>query len=116
MKDTTNRPNRGQDIWYQDVIDLGFKVLPQNDSVFEEQYGYPYAIISKKLCKGFVADWNQHTHVVSVQHLNKELDILGTMATDNYDSLLILLEFFNKEKNADTIINVGEMENKTLEP
>ena len=38
-----------EQINYSDIVELGFKIEPQNDEIYFNQYGFEYCIITKKL-------------------------------------------------------------------
>ena len=50
-----------KEIWYKTVKALGFKQKEESDSVYMDQYGYPYKIIQLKLSKKYYLDWDQTT-------------------------------------------------------
>ena len=89
-----------EEIWYKTIKELGFKEEYQDDSVYENQYGYPYKIVSLKLSKTLYIDWNQVTRTCELIRQNKECDILGRMPIRDEEHLNEIIEFFT---NKDTL-------------
>ena len=91
-----------QEIWYDNIQKLGFKEELQDDEIFEKQYGFPYKIITLKLAKGILVDWNQVTRTCQMIRLDKEATILGRIPIRNLDDLKTLIEFFLGKKDVST--------------
>ena len=49
------------EIWYKEIKALGFEEKEVKDTVYEDQYGFPYKIIQLKLSKRYYLDWDQTT-------------------------------------------------------
>ena len=83
---------------YQDVIDLGFKRENMNDSVFESQYGYKWFLVTKKLYKGIVAEWNCNDRTVKIVRYKKS-DVKSKIEVEDLKELKKYIAFFTKKNN-----------------
>ena len=70
-------------IRYKDVIDLGFKRQDTHDSVFFDDNGYVWFLVTKKLSKRRYLDWDCETHAVTLYKEDKDhnTDAVKTMYT-----------------------------------
>lgn len=68
---------------------LGFKRRNDHDAIFEEQHGYPYFIVDKKICKGIIVNWDIETHEL---RLYKKHNFVREITPDE---LNLLLEIHN---------------------
>lgn len=82
------------EIRYKDIVDLGFKSEPIDDSVFFEQFGYPYKIIQLHLSECTVLDWDQRDRKVSIILSDEYGHILKHGYIPDVDTLKELVSFF----------------------
>lgn len=61
---------------YKEVMELGFNRIDCRDSVFEEQNGYSYFIVEKKLLKRIHVDWDCETHELKLYKKNNLVRII----------------------------------------
>ena len=84
-----------------DVMALGFTRQLEHDSVYEEQYGYPYTIVSKFLYETkkieVSADWDQTTRKVSITKHNKKSGEIIEKTCDVPLTYLQIIDWFLKE-------------------
>jgi hypothetical protein len=52
------------EFFYKEVINLGFKRIGENDSVFFDQNGYEWFRVEMKLKKNLYLDWDCESHEV----------------------------------------------------
>ena len=81
---------------YADIKALGFKTSVESDSVYENTYGFPYKIISLKLRKNVIADWDQLTRQVVIQKCKDNGIILETYNVPSLENLRSLVAIFKK--------------------
>ena len=55
-----------KEIWYKDVIALGFKRKIDHDDIYFDQYGYDYFRVEMKLSKKRYLDWDPVTRKVEL--------------------------------------------------
>jgi hypothetical protein len=80
---------------YKDVIDRGFKRIPESDKIFFNENGYDWFIVEKKLTKGFSLDWDCKTHFITLIRANKESEIKGRIfLTGDLEELDRVIKFF----------------------
>ncbi|MDA3854967.1 MAG: hypothetical protein PF569_01815 [Candidatus Woesearchaeota archaeon] len=80
-------------IRYKTIKELNFSEQLEEDTVFEEEYGYPYKIFEKKLMKNLYIDWDQTTRECTLLRtkkgkIRKETPIL------NEKELIDIVNFF----------------------
>lgn len=97
-------------IRYRDIMDLGFKEEEYIDSVYFDEYGYPYTIITKKLTKRVHLDWSKETQLCKMVRVDKEYNIKGEMPIKDLDQLKEFVEFFCG-KNKTTEERIADIEN-----
>lgn len=81
-------------IHYKEVMDLGFDEETDDDQVYENEYGYPYKIITKKLTKRISIDWDQVTGFCEVIRCNKEEEIIARERIIDIVMLKRIVSFF----------------------
>lgn len=88
------KPNDG--IRYKDVIDLGFKRQDEHDSVFFDDNGYDWFIVTKKVFKRMYLDWDCEEHTVTLYHEDKDHNVepIETMCT--IEEVRKILRIFGK--------------------
>lgn len=84
---------------YKKVIDLGFRREDQSDSIFYDEYGFNWFIVTLRLFtaknKDFVElDWDCNTREVEMIRYDKECTILSRMKIETYDELVRIVNFF----------------------
>jgi len=84
-----------EQINYSDVIELGFKRQDMDDQVFFNQNGYSWFLVTKKLTKGIVAEWDCEKKTVELVKYNKKSDVLGRLQITSLKDLIDLIDFFN---------------------
>ena len=88
-----------QEINYIDCVNLGFKKETANDSVWLKQYGYEYFILSMKLTKDILLDWDLRTRFVRMIRCDKQGTILGKIQLSDLAEVQSIVKFFtNKDK------------------
>jgi len=93
-----------EQIEYQNIIDLGFKVEETSDTVFFKQYGYELKLFTLSLTNLIYIDWDQSTRMCQMIRLKdrKDCNIVGRMEIENLQHLVKMIEFFKgKPKNYD---------------
>ena len=85
-------------IQFKDVKRLGFKISTEHDSVYESQYGFPYKIITYKLKKYILLDWDQVTGKCELLICDSESTILLRQDVPNLEKLIKIIETFKKQK------------------
>jgi hypothetical protein len=85
-------------IKYSDIMNLGFKEVQCNDSVYEKEHGFPYCIITKKLTKVIYLDWQKDTKLCMMVRLYnvKTGDIAAQLPIENLAHLNVVIDFFTK--------------------
>jgi len=80
---------------YKTVIDLGFEREDQTDSVFYNEHGFNWFIVTKKLLsKKIKLDWDCNTHEVKMIRLDKKKNIIGTLYVETLNELECIINFF----------------------
>lgn len=82
------------EIKFKDVMALGFKRIDSHDQVFIDQYGFDYFIVSKKVMKHLMFDWDCNTHFVTLLKIGKEGHILSKIEIADLDELTMYINFF----------------------
>lgn len=82
---------------YKTVIDLGFVREDIGDSVFYDQYGFRYFIVTKKLDEKINLDWDCNTRMVTMIRSNKSETIVGKMYVETLNELKCIISFFKDE-------------------
>lgn len=90
--------NEQQEIWYQDIMDLGFETEVIHDPVFFSKHGFPYTIVSKQLTKHISAIWTMTDRKAYLLRCDKDMNILARLNIDNLEELKTIIEFFTKNK------------------
>lgn len=91
---------------YADVIALGFVRENHNDKMFENQYGYNWFTVTKKLIKNISADWDCETRTVTIIRVDKDENILAKMPIVTFAELKSFIQFFDsapKSSNSDIV-------------
>jgi hypothetical protein len=83
---------------YKAVIDYGFKVEPQTDDVYYDQYGYNWNIITLDLTKKIYLDWDQTTQLCEMIRIdnNRECNIMARLPIRDVAHLEEIIEFYGK--------------------
>ena len=84
---------------YADVIALGFNIQEEDDSVFFNQYGYPWKIITLDLTKKIYLNWDQETRLCSMIRVDKNSSIKAKMIIPNIESLKAIVNFYKTDFN-----------------
>jgi hypothetical protein len=86
-------------IKYCDVMALEFNTEVSPDSVYFNEYGYDYEIITKQLTKTIYIDWAKETQLAEmIRSCKKQKDIINRMPIKNLDHMKELINFFTKNK------------------
>lgn len=86
-------------IKYSDVMALGFDTEVSPDSVYFDEYGYEYEIITKRLTKTIYIDWAKETQLAEmVRGCKKQKDVYNKMPIRDLEHLKELINFFTKTK------------------
>lgn len=83
-------------IQYSEIIALGFTEDPSHDSIYFDQFGYDYVIITKKLSKKIYLDWEKSTQLCKLVRLKKVKtgDIAKIYQIKNLKELKEIIDFF----------------------
>lgn len=79
---------------YKDVINKGFVRQDQNDSVFFDQNGYNWFLVTLQLRKNIYLDWECTTHEVELIRIDKDATIKGRIQIKSEEHLVELIDFF----------------------
>ena len=80
---------------YKDVMDLGFEREPFGpDSVYFNEYGYQPFLVTKKLHKNFIAEWDCADHTVEIVKY-KKYNVLARLRVDSLEDLKVILNFIS---------------------
>lgn len=84
------------EIRYIDIVNLAFDKTIHDDRVFENEYGYPYAIFTYKLTDLLVVHWNQCTRTCEIIRLDPddEGSILNRYDVKDLKTLQLIIEIF----------------------
>jgi hypothetical protein len=87
-------------IWYRDVMGLGFKEEIVDDSVYMDQYGVPYVIISKKLSKKVCLEWDMFSMSCDLIRVDdkKSCNVVHRSKITTLACLVGVLKIFGKHK------------------
>ena len=85
-----------QQIKYSDIMSLGFKEKIQDDQVYFNEFGYNWAIITKKLTKRIYLDWEKESQFCEIIRIDRPRDgnIKSRMPIKNLDHLNVIINFF----------------------
>lgn len=89
-----------EEIFYHEIIKLGFNEEFANDGLYFRIHGYNYAIINKYLTKKIYLEWEKETKLCRMVRIDnsKECNILNTMPIMNLQHLKIINDFFCNKK------------------
>ena len=80
---------------YSDILELGFTIDAQHDSVYEAEHGFGYCIITKELTKKIYLDWAKETKLCKIVRLkNNKGDIANEKPIKNLNELKGIIDFF----------------------
>ena len=89
-----------EEVDYQAVIDLGFKVGYMDDEVHQKQYGYDDFWVNLKINKRFEVSWCNKTRFLEMQRMKKDRDNEGSIEEriplENLADLKRILFIFGK--------------------
>ena len=84
---------------YKTVIDLGFEREDQTDSVFYNEHGFNWFIVTKKLLsKKIKLDWDCNTRTVTLKRIDKNHNIVGSLDIESLEELKNIIDFFTNKK------------------
>lgn len=86
-----------EQIRYKDIIDLGFKEEFCSDTVYEDEYGFQYVIITLNLTKRIYIDWEKSTRLCEMVRLDKDHNVKARKPIMNLDELKGIVEFFKSK-------------------
>lgn len=81
-------------IKYKEIMSLGFKEEIVSDSVYYDDFGYDYAIITKKLAKYKFLQWEKDTRLCVFYKTNKDHDIVFTKEVKDIDEVKFIISLF----------------------
>jgi hypothetical protein len=87
-----------ENINYADLMELGFKRINCNDTVWEKIHGYPYFIVQRKLKKRVKLCWDIETHEVEMIKHDKHGTILKRYERLSLPIIKALVEMFSKDE------------------
>ena len=79
---------------YSEVKELGFVREEINDDVFFNQYGFDYFLMTKKVTKKIILDWDCNTRLVKLIRVDKQGNIKGTLPINSLAHLKNIIGFF----------------------
>ncbi len=83
-------------IRYKDIIDLGFNEdFSPSDKVYQDQYGYDYVIITKKLTKRIYLDWQKETRICELVRTDKEGNVKSRLVMSDLKSIKDMINFYS---------------------
>lgn len=85
-------------ITYKQAIDLGFKRQDQHDSVFFDDNGYDWFLVTMKLAKRVELDWDCQTHDVTMYRYDRDANVKGMIPLENIESVKEMIDFYKKTK------------------
>jgi len=85
-----------EQINYQDVIELGFEREDMEDHIFYKQNGFRWFLVTRKLYKGIVAEWDCVNKTVEIVRYKKSF-VKGRLPVKNLYELKDYIEFFTKK-------------------
>ena len=77
-------------------MDLGFKESFESDSVFFNEFGYDYTIISKKLHKGIIVYWEKSTQLCELIRHKKGI-VKNRFEIKTLEQLKEIINFFENK-------------------
>ena len=77
---------------YKDLLNNGFKREDCNDSVFFDQYGFQYFILSKELTKNISFDWDINTQQLCIVKTNYESTIVFKKVVESIEEYKLIEE------------------------
>ena len=85
-----------REIWYSDIMALGFTEDLQHDEVYLAQYGYPWSIITLDLTNKIYLNWEKETQHAEMIRLNnrKDCSIVSRLPIRDIDHLNEIVRFF----------------------
>lgn len=83
-------------IKYGDIMQLGFKEKLQNDSIYEYEFGFTYAIIQFKLKNKCILDYAKETQRCRLIKIDKDHNILESKENLELKEVQFLIKFFGK--------------------
>ena len=91
-------------IKYKDVMDLGFNESIESDSVYYNEYGFDYTIVTLKLTKRIYLDWAKETGLAEIIRVDKEGTIQNRRPVRNLEELKEIVDFFLEQYDKDEYI------------
>lgn len=83
-------------IKYCDVMALGFETEVSPDSVYFNEYGFEYEIITKQLTKTLYIDWAKETQLAElIRSCKKQKDVKAKLPIKDLEHLKELVNFFD---------------------
>lgn len=88
-----------QQIDYHHIMSLGFTEQIADDSVYVNEFGYDYAIITKWLTKKIYLDWTKDERICNLHRIDspKTCNILATMQIKNLKHLQQIINFYTNQ-------------------
>lgn len=96
-----------QKIKYHQIIALGFNENPSDDSVYFNEFGFEYVIITLQLSKYIFIDWAKETQLCKMVRINKASDIVAEMPIKDLEQLKEIINFFKSEKSNNAIFTTA---------
>jgi len=86
-------------IYYKDVIALGFTETQSDDSVYLQQYGFPYCIVEKELTPTVHLEWTKETGFCSKITIDNKEDgnIIEKVEVKNLGELKRIVEEYENK-------------------
>lgn len=83
-------------IKFKDIMELGFTIEECQDKVYEDNYGFPYRIVTKDLTNLVSVDWDQITGFCQMIKIGdeKEQNITDQHPIKDLDELKHVIKFF----------------------
>lgn len=83
---------------YREIMNLGFKEEFLSDSIFFDQHGFDYTIITKKMTKTIFLSWHKETKRAWLVHIDspKTGNIIGKIPVTSLQQMESIIKFFSK--------------------
>lgn len=94
-------------IQYHEIMNLKFKEEFASDSVYFNEYGFEYCIITKALTKKIYIQWAKETQLCDMVRIDKDGNVKSKMQIKDFTHLKEIIDFFSDEveKSDSTIYN-----------
>lgn len=82
------------EINYKTIMDLGFEEEFCSDSVYFDEYGFEYSIISLKLAKHIYLEWSKESRTCEIMRIDKDYNVIRRKKISGEKELKEIVDFF----------------------